>query len=166
MSTPSTTAAQGDEGTHHPPPTSVLAVTAVRYARWGWLTRQVGDRLLLTTNHLVSAVELPTALGGQVQHYLRVRMLAGPVIVLPGTPRRWVLLTQSADESAPVSIAQLRGRGVSTHHHGALVPLPPSRLGTGLVTWQVSPSADDPSLPPYASVVAAVRAVTETTGVR
>jgi hypothetical protein len=151
MPTPSTTTAQGDEGAHHPPPTSVLAVSAVRYARWGGLTRQVGDRLLLTTSHLVSAVELPTALGGQVQHYLALRLLAGPVIVLPGAPRRWVLLTQSADESAPVNIVHLRGRGVSAHRRGALVPLPPSRLENGVVTWQVPPSSDDPALPPFAS---------------
>lgn len=166
MPTPSITAAESDEGTYHQQPTSVLAVTAVRCARWGWLTRQAGDRLLLITNHVVSAVELPAALGGQVQHFLGVRMLAGPAIVLPGAPRRWVLLTQSADESAPVNIAQLRGRGVSTHHRGALVPLPPSHLETGVVTWQVPPSSDRPSLPPFASLVAAVRSATETTGLR
>jgi hypothetical protein len=93
-------------------------------------------------------------------------MLAGPVIALPGAPRRWLLLllTESADESAPVNIVRLRACGALTHRCGTLVPLPPSRLESGVVTWHMPPSLDGPLLPPFTAVIAAARAVTETAG--
>ncbi|XVV02492.1 hypothetical protein ACQPW3_34820 [Actinosynnema sp. CA-248983] len=125
----------------------------------------VGERLLLTTNAGVSAVELPAACGAEVQHYLTVRTMAGPVIALPGAaPRRWLLLTESADEAAPVNVARLHARGVQTHRCGTLVPLPPSHLASGLVKWQVPPPPGGPVLPPFDAVVTATRAVTETVG--
>lgn len=164
MATPTITAAQGGDEPHQEPPTPGLTATAAHYAGWGWLVLRADDRLLLTTNERVSAVELPAALGAEIQHYLAVRMLAGPVIALPGAPRRWLLLTESADESAPVNLVRLRARGALTHRCGTLVPLPPSRLESGVVTWHVPPSLDGPSLPPFTAVVAAARAVTETVG--
>lgn len=167
MATPTITAAQGGSDPHEPhhqPPASGLTATAVHYDRWGWLVLPAGDRLLLTTNDQISAVELPAALGAEMQRYLTVRLLGGPVIALPGTPRRWLLLTQSADESAPVNLVRLRARGALTHRCGTLVPLPPSRVESGVVSWQVPPSLDGPSLPPFTAVVAAARAVTETAG--
>lgn len=163
MTTSTITAVLDGDEPHQQPP-SGLTASAMHYERWGWLVRQAGDRLLLITNAQISAVELPAALGGEVQHYLTVRMLAGPVIALPGAPRRWLLLTQSADESAPVNLVRLRGRGALVHRCGTLVPLPPSRLESGVVSWQVPPSLDGPSLPPFTAVVAATRTVTETAG--
>ncbi|MFC4858753.1 hypothetical protein [Actinophytocola glycyrrhizae] len=114
MAMPTITAVQGGGDSHESrqqPPASGLTATAVHYDRWGWLVLPAGDRLLLTTNDQISAVELPAALGAEVQHYLTVRLLAGPVIALPGTPRRCLLLTQSADESTPVDLVRLRARG-------------------------------------------------------
>lgn len=163
MATPIiTAAAHGSDEPHQQPSTSGLAAPAVYYDHWGWLVLPAGDRLLLTTNDRISAVELPAVLGAEMQHYLTVRLLAGPVIALPGTPRRWLLLTQSADESAPINLVRLRARGALTHRDGTLVPLPPSRVESGVVTWRVPPSLDGPSLPPFTAVVAAARAVTET----
>ena len=49
-----------------------------RYSDWGWLVLRSENRLLLTTDHQVSAVELGAGIGGEVQHYLSVRMLGGP----------------------------------------------------------------------------------------
>ncbi|MGB3438207.1 MAG: hypothetical protein WBA97_05580 [Actinophytocola sp.] len=147
-------------------PTCILAVMALRYAQWGWLTRLAGDRLLLTTDDRISAVELPSALGSVVQHFLRIRMLAGPAVRLPGKPSRWLLLTQSAQAATPVGLAQLHDCGAVTHSGGTLVPLPPSRLETGVASWQVPPAMDGPSLPPFSAVVAAIRTTTETAGLR
>lgn len=160
MATPTIAAAQGGDEPHQEPPTSGLSATAAHYVGWGWLVLRADDRLLLTTDERVSAVELPAAIGAEVQHYLAVRMLAGPVIALPCAPRRWLLLT----ESAPVNLVRLRARGALTHRCGTLVPLPPSRVESGVVTWHVPPSLDGPSLPPFTAVVAAARAVTETVG--
>jgi hypothetical protein len=147
MATPTITAAQGGDEPHQELPTSGLSATAAHYAGWGWLVLRADDRLLLITNERVSAVELPAAIGAEVQHYLTVRMLAGPVIALPGAPRRWLLLTESADESAPVNLVRLRARGALTHRCGTLVPLPPSRLESGVVTWY-GRAREGPACPP------------------
>jgi hypothetical protein len=137
-----------------------------RYSDWGWLVLRSENRLLLTTDHQVSAVELGAEIGGEVQHYLSVRMLGGPVVVLPGAPRRWLMLTSSADEASQVNLIRLRARGALTHRLGTLVPLPPSRIDRGAVGWLGEPPAEKPFLPPFSAVVAALRAVTETAGLR
>lgn len=137
-----------------------------RYSAWGWLVLRSENRLLLTTDHQVSAVELGAAVGGEVQHYLSVRMLGGPVVVLPGGSARWLILTSSADEASQVSLIRLRARGALTHRLGTLVPLPPSRIDRGVVGWLGDGPVEKPFLPPFSAVVAALRAVTETGGVR
>lgn len=141
-----------------------------RYSDWGWLVLRSENRLLLTTDHQVSAVELAAGIGGEVQHYLSVRLLGGPVVVLPGAPGRWLILTSSADETSQVNLIRLRARGALTHRLGTLVPLPPSRIDRGVVGWlgeapQEGPLGK-PFLPPFSAVVAALRAVTETAGFR
>lgn len=103
-------------------------------------------------------------LGAEILRYLRTRMLAGPVVALPGAPARWLMLTESADDATPVSLIRLRARGGLTHRSGTLVPLPPSRLESGSVTWAVPPSQGGPTLPPFTAVVSAARTVTETAG--
>jgi hypothetical protein len=137
-----------------------------RYSDWGWLVLRSENRLLLTTDHQVSAVELAAGIGGEVQHYLSVRMLGGPVVVLPGAPGRWLILTSSADEASQVNLIRLRARGALTHRLGTLVPLPPSRIDHGGVGWLGERPAEKPFLPPFSAVVAALRAVTETAGLR
>lgn len=142
-------------------PDDGLPAAAAHYERWGWLVLRTDDRLLLTTNHCVGAVELPADVAADVQRFLAVRMLAGPVVALPGAPCRWLLLTDSADDATQVNLVRLVARGGVTHRRGTLVPLPPSRLDSGVVRWQVPPSLDGPSLPPFTAVVSAARAVTE-----
>lgn len=140
-----------------------------RYSGWGWLVLRSENRLLLTTDHTVSAVEMAAGIGGEVQHYLSVRMLGGPVVVLPsasGTAGRWLILTESADEASQVNLIRLRARGALTHRLGTLVPLPPSRIDGGGVRWSGEAPASRPFLPPFSAVVAALRAVTETAGLR
>lgn len=137
-----------------------------RYSDWGWLVLRSENRLLLTTDHSVSAVELGAGIGGEVQHYLSVRLLGGPVVVLPGAPARWLILTSSADEASQVNLIRLRARGALTHRLGTLVPLPPSRIDRGVVGWLGDGPLEKPFVPPFSAVVAALRAVTETAGLR
>ncbi|MFJ8966157.1 hypothetical protein ACIRG5_42875 [Lentzea sp. NPDC102401] len=140
-----------------------------RYSSWGWLVLRSENRLLLTTDHTVSAVEMAAGIGGEVQHYLSVRMLGGPVVVLPSASAaagRWLILTESADEASQVNLIRLRARGALTHRLGTLVPLPPSRIDGGGVRWLGDVPASRPFLPPFSAVVAALRAVTETAGLR
>lgn len=164
MFTLTTTPPQGGDDPHQDPSTDRLAATVRVYERWGWMVLRAGDRLLLAADSTISAVEVPASIGGEIQHYLSVRLLAGPVIALPGTPCRWLILTESADDAAPVNLIRLRARRALTHRCGALLPLPPSSLESGAVSWQFPPSLDGPTLPPFTAVVAAARAVTETAG--
>ena len=99
-----------------------------------------------------------------MQRFLAMRMLSGPVVALPGTPRRRLLLAASADEAPQATIDRLDRRGGVTHRAGALVPLPPSRLACGQVTWQVPPALADPWLPPLTAVAVAVRSLTDPPG--
>jgi hypothetical protein len=139
-----------------------LSSVSERYSRWGWLVLRSQNRLLLTTDHQVAAVELAAGIGAEVQFFLSVRMLGGPVVVLPGAPRRWLMLTGSADEASQVNLIRLRARGALTHRLGTLVPLPPSRIDRGVVEWLGESPVEKPFVPPYSAVVAAMRAVTET----
>jgi hypothetical protein len=148
------------------PPLDTFSSALERYSDWGWLVLRSENRLLLTTDHQVSAVELGAGIGGEVQHYLSVRLLGGRVVVLPGAPGRWLILTSSADEASQVNLIRLRARGALTHRLGTLVPMPPSRIDRGGVGWLGGVPAGKPFLPPFSAVVAALRAVTETAGLR
>jgi hypothetical protein len=146
------------------PHTDTLSGAVERYSRWGWLVLRSENRLLLTTDHQVSVVEMAGGVGAEVQTYLALRMLGGPVVVLPGGSGRWLFLTSSADEASQVGLIRLRARGALTHRLGTLVPLPPSRIDRGVIGWLgESPveSVEKPFLPPFSAVVAALRAVAE-----
>lgn len=141
-----------------------LAVAAARCGSWGWPVSLTGSRVLLSTGAQVSAVELVESLAAEVQRFLAVRMLSGPVVMLPGTPRRWLLLAASGDEAPQAMIDRLDRRGGITHRGGALVPLPPSRLACGQVSWHVPPALVDPWLPPLTAIAVAVRSLTDPPG--
>ena len=138
-----------------------LVTAATRCRSWGWPISLTGSRVLLSTGAQVSAVELAEDLAAEVQRFLAMRMLSGPVVALPGAPRRRLLLAASADEASQAMIDRLGRRGGVTHRAGALVPLPPSRLACGQVTWQVPPALVDPWLPPLTAIVVAVRSITD-----
>ncbi|SDP93172.1 hypothetical protein [Lentzea jiangxiensis] len=148
------------------PQLDTFAAAVERCSSWDWLVLRSENRLLLTTDHSVSAVEMAAGIGEEVRHYLSVRMLGGPVVALPGASGRWLVLTESADEASQVNLIRLRARGALTHRLGTLVPLPPSRIDGGGVRWLGDVPSGKPFLPPFSAVVAAVRAVTETAGSR
>ncbi len=141
-----------------------LDVAAARCRSWGWPVRRTGSRILLSTGAQVGAVELAEDLAAEVQRFLTMRMLSGPVIALPGAPRRCLLLVASADDAPQAMVDRLAARDGITHRRGALVPLPPSRLACGQVTWQVPPALVDPWLPPLTAITVAVRSLTDRPG--
>lgn len=142
----------------------VFAAEVTQYDAWGWTTTSAGDRLLLVTDSGISAVETSRALGGEVLHYLAVHELDGAVVQLPSTPCRWVFLTSSAHDAAPIDLARVCARGAVVHHNGALVPLPPSRLHSGEVDWHCPPRAKGLRLTPFTALAGALRAVTHSAG--
>lgn len=152
------------ERSRSPAPAGPLAAAVSQCRSWGWPISLTGSRVLLTTGLQVSAVELAEDLAAEVQRFLAIRLLAGPVVALPGTPRRRLLLAAAGDEVSPSVIDRLDGRGGVTHRAGTLVPLPPSKLACGQVTWQVPPALVEPWLPPLTAIAAAVRSITQPVG--
>ncbi|MCP2260709.1 hypothetical protein LX15_004429 [Streptoalloteichus tenebrarius] len=139
------------------------ALAALWYHRWRWPVEVSGGHLLLTTGPEVCGVEAPEPLARRVYRFLAARLVAGPVIGLPGVRRRSVLLARSAEGASPTTIGRLDRRGVVVHRSGAVLPMPPSRLASGLVAWRVAPAlpptphSGRPWLPPFAAIVAALR---------
>jgi len=152
------------ERSRAPAPAGPPTAAVTRCRSWGWSISLTGSRVLLSTGVRVSAVELAEELAVEVQRFLAIRLLAGPVVTLPGMPRRRLLLAASADEVSQAAIDRLDGRGGVTHRADALVPLPPSELACGQVTWQVPPAPAEPWLPPWTALAAAVRSITHPPG--
>jgi hypothetical protein len=142
-----------------------LTEAAAQYEDWGWTTVPERSRLLLLGDNNVSAIEIGRGLGGEVQSYLAVRLLAGPVAELPGTPTRWLFFISGFEEAGSANFVRVRARGGLVHGTRSLIPLPPSRIETGEVAWLLPPLArTPPMLPPFTAVVGALRAVTESAG--
>ncbi|SDC24872.1 hypothetical protein SAMN05216174_101667 [Actinokineospora iranica] len=101
----------------------------------------------------IRGLRMRSGLGAEVQWWLRPRMLSGPVLAVPGEHSEWTFLTQPAPEGhrkpLPPGIEPVRAR----------VLLPTGRTPRSTVFWATPPDPAQPSLPQFASVVGAVRAV-------
>lgn len=163
MVSPLLTASPDEEG----PEASWIASCAAaveQYESYGWTIVTDDQRVLVVGDNVVSAVELDRGLGGEVQHYLSTRLLGGPVIELPGRPTRWIFLASGVEDMSPQTFVRIRARRGIVHMAGTFIPLPPSRLTSGDVVWKQPPIGKMPSLPQFASVAGALRAVTEGVG--
>ncbi|MCP2170233.1 hypothetical protein [Goodfellowiella coeruleoviolacea] len=131
-----------------------LAARAGEYGqRLGWPTRLAGTELhLLLGRGLVGVALANPGVAEEILGVLTRRGLDGPVVVLPGSPARWVFLA---------------GADPAVDHTAALVPpgvdlvrdqvaLPPSRTPHGRVAWARPPSPHR-ALPSALVVLAAAR---------
>ncbi|GLZ43471.1 hypothetical protein [Actinokineospora sp. NBRC 105648] len=102
----------------------------------------------------VGALRMRAGLGAEVQWWLRLRMLAGPVLAVPGKRTEWTFLTQPIPDE---------------HHRRPLPPgvepvsarvlLPTGDTDRTMVFWATPPDPIHPTLPQFTSVVGAVRSV-------
>ncbi len=102
----------------------------------------------------VGALRMRAGLGAEVQWWLRLRMLAGPVLAVPGKRTEWTFLTQPAPDE---------------HHRRPLPPgvepvtarvlLPTPHTDRASVFWATPPDLEHPALPQFSSVIGAVRSV-------
>lgn len=136
--------------THLP---NVGAILAQEYASRGWTVESTAIGLELVASATVCGVELPAGTAFRIQQFLRVHMLAGPVLELPGTGRH-VFLASTA-KSGSNAVVALRSLGAIVHTAGARIPLPPTYLLTGPVRW--APGSVATHLPPLVAVSAALR---------
>ncbi len=122
-----------------------------------WPITTLGDRFVVHAGDVVCAADLPLGLGGEVQASLRLRMLDGPVIAVPGKQLRWVLLAAPTSPATPVQPQPVPGVDLHVVTHGPIA-LPPTATPYGPLRWVVPPSLPRPWLPPLTAVIGAVRA--------
>jgi len=122
----------------------------------GWPITTSPDGATLRAGDRACATYLPIGLAGEVQAILRLRMLDGPVVLVPGRQHRWMLLATPSDEN-PVPPRPVPGVDLRVITEG-LIALPPSSTAHGPLRWVVAPSLSRPWLPPLSAVVAAVGA--------
>lgn len=142
--------------------TSLLDSTAARAKAYqqlyGWPTGVdlTTGHLVLAVSESVNAIVMRAEVGIETQSLLSVQMLAGPVIALPGDFADWVFLTGPASSISTRTLTVLSRLGVRLKKPGTFVPLPPSRLDSGVVRWSSGPTVGR-ELPPWSAVVAAIR---------
>jgi len=122
----------------------------------GWPITTSPDGATLRAGDRACAADLPIGLAGEVQAILRLRMLDGPVVVVPGRQHRWMLLATPSDEN-PVPPRPVPGVDLRVITEGPIA-LPPSSTAHGPLRWVVPPSLSRPWLPPLSAVIAAVGA--------
>lgn len=140
-----------------PTVTNILDALAVEYSARGWTVRSSAIGLELVTGPTLCGIELPADLALDIHKFLRVHLLAGPVIELPTVPRRHIVLAATTGVSHN-AMATIRDHGLIVHTSGARIPLPPTYLLTGPVRWFTAPMSRI-TLPPVVAVSAALRAV-------
>jgi hypothetical protein len=148
--------------------TESMAARARAYQQlYGWPTgvdRATG-RLVVAVSTGLNAIAMRNDLGIEIQSALSMQMLAGPVLAMPGEPADWVFLTGPASSVGARALSDLSRLGVRLIPPGVFVPLPPSRLDSGMVRWTSGPTVGR-ELPPWTAVIAAVRSVSPTCSVR
>ncbi len=102
----------------------------------------------------VSGLRMRAGLGAEVQWWLRLRMLAGPVLATPGKRTEWTFLTQPVTDEQrrrplPPGVEQVAAR--------VMLPTPDTDRATA--HWATAPDLEHPALPLFSSVVGAVRSV-------
>lgn len=122
-----------------------------------WPITTAGGHFVVHAGDLVCAADLLLGLASAVQASLRLRMLDGPVIALPGKQLRWMLLATPASPARPVQPQPVPGVDLHVITDGPIA-LPPTATPHGPLRWVVPPSLPRPWLPPLAAVIDAVRA--------
>ncbi|HEU0090163.1 MAG TPA: hypothetical protein VFQ77_21330 [Pseudonocardiaceae bacterium] len=122
----------------------------------GWPITIDADLVTLLAGDVVCSADLPIGLACEVQATLQLRMLDGPVILVPGRQHRWMLLAKPS-EDARVPSRPVPGVDLRVITEGA-IPLPPSSTPHGPLRWVIPPSLSRPWLPALSAVMAATRA--------
>ncbi|WP_158883296.1 hypothetical protein [Amycolatopsis anabasis] len=137
-----------------------LAAVSRRYRGtfdWPTTVDTSGTRLELPIGETVDALVMRAAFGGEVNALLRMHLVTGPIIGIPGDPADWIFLTRPRTEMSEKTREDLLRADVGWKPLGATISLPPSLLPRGRVRWIDRPVAGRP-LPPWSTVVAMARA--------
>lgn len=141
-----------------------LAFAQARYQRvFGWpVSLDVEQRrLFVPVGEAFDAVTMPASLAETVRNELRIMMLAGPVIAVPGG-QWWTLLTAPATAPRLDLQAALHRLRVHPTPSGAHTIIP-THLNGPCSTWRwVQQPQQHHPLPPWSLVISATRRVAAT----
>lgn len=114
-----------------------------------------GDRfgVYLELGPEVCGLRMRAGLGAEVQWWLRLRMLAGPVLATPAKRTEWTFLVHPAPDGARRPLPP----GVEPVE--ALVLLPTAQTPEEITHWVTAPTPEHAVLPQAGSVIGAVRSV-------
>lgn len=152
MTTANIAALHAVDGDGRPEP--VVFEVAEYRSRLSWPVDGDSRAAYLVLGDEVSGLRMRAGLGAEVQWWLRLRMLAGPVLAVPGKRTEWTFLTQ------PVTDEQRRRPlppGVEPVSARVLLPTPATDRAT--THWATAPDLAHPALPLFSSVIGAVRSV-------
>ena len=108
----------------------------------------------MPTNLGIVGLSMTAGIGGEVNTEFKRRNMYPPIVIVPGTPSRWIFLVEAPSAPSPTVPGRV---DVLTGTH--LVPLPPSVIGGVAVRWLTTPTDDRVHLPAYTPSIGAVRQV-------
>ena len=138
----------GSSATHLSPPTTS------RYAvDMGWPVILNGANPLLRCGERADVLLMPSGLGGEVNHSLKLLSLNAAVLEVVGTSRQWAFFCKSQPASI-TNLGILSLRGVVHHGDGSYFTLPPNpSRGSDALRWVCPPVPGATVLPLIATVV-------------
>lgn len=142
----------GPEAAHPPTP-----ATALYREEFDWPVVVSGMDTLLRCGERVDVVSMPSGLGGQVNHSLKLLSLNAAVLEIEGRSRRWAFFCQSQPPSI-TNLGLLHLYGVTHYSTDFFYRLPPSPAcnGTGL-RWVCPPTPGVTVLPMLATISMSAR---------
>lgn len=143
---------RGADAAHPPAPAVDLYIKGL-----DWPVMRSGVNTLLRCGERVDVVSMPSGLGGEVNHALRLLNLNAAVLEIEGPPRRWAFFCQSQPPSI-TNLGILPLYGVTHFSVSSYFLLPPSPAcnGAGL-RWVCPPVPGVTVLPMLATIAMSAR---------
>jgi hypothetical protein len=119
----------------------------------GWPVVAEGLNVLLRCGELADVLLMPSGLGGEVNHSLKLLSLNAAVLEVAGSSRQWAFLCKSQPTSI-TNLGVLSLRGVAHYGEGSYFTLPPSpTCNSETLRWVYPPNAQSTVLPLVATVM-------------
>ncbi|KAA2261798.1 hypothetical protein F0L68_15435 [Solihabitans fulvus] len=135
-----------------------LGEALAAYRVLGWHVSVTEQGVFLPLGPATTALAMPARIGSRVLADLRSRMLAGPVLVLPGPREHWIFLAELVALLPTHLKAPPEVQFVKSPHR---IVLPPTMTRYGSVRWANPPSHSRHWFPPFTAVLALARSASE-----
>lgn len=114
-------------------------VSAGHYRELGWQVGVCEGQVWLCAGRPWEALETSRQIGFRAGAFLAALGIPTPVIEIPGSPARWLLLTEPHHNQLPEVRRFLAAAGVRHLYADAEIDLPPTHYREGQVRWIIRP---------------------------